>query len=148
MPYRARTNIACRVARVNPDRFNEIVASGDYPCAPQTTPGVARVFEEIDMIALRLFAMETESGTAAKTAGSLACRVHGVLQQHPDTNRVYLSRTTEGVNYQAAVENVNLESEQFGPGMPLHRTIIIHVGNIREQVRRALDDERSIIGDE
>ncbi|KQI67592.1 hypothetical protein AN189_14865 [Loktanella sp. 3ANDIMAR09] len=80
-----RTKAACRIAAVEYQRFNEIVSDGSYPCAPATTSGNSRVFEEADIAGLflyghlmRVFAPHKFSG---KIAAQFACGVVRALRE-------------------------------------------------------------------
>ena len=47
-----RAPLACRLARVDKQRFNEAVARGEYPCAPKAIQGVSRTLTVAETIAL------------------------------------------------------------------------------------------------
>lgn len=46
---------AAEIVRMDRQRLNEDIASGIYPCAPATRAGKGRVWDENDLIALRLY---------------------------------------------------------------------------------------------
>lgn len=91
--FKAPTKLACAIAGTNPDRFNEAIHAGFYPCAPATTPGRARSFDVNDVIALRLFQRFVDGGMSAKMAGHKACSVREFLRQYPDADQVYIVKT-------------------------------------------------------
>jgi hypothetical protein len=64
------TAVACKVAGLKPQRFNEDVAAGSYTCAPKTDAGVARVFDEDDLVALTAYAQLRNLGLYANVAGA------------------------------------------------------------------------------
>lgn len=73
----ARPNVraatACKIVGLHPAQLNTGVANGNYRCAPQTTPGSVRVFDEVAMLPLYFFARLLDCGIAAPWAGSVAC---------------------------------------------------------------------------
>lgn len=82
---------ACEVAFVNKQRFNEVVARGDYPCAPAVS-GRARVFTARDVIGLWLYGHLADEGIPPAKAGELACQLVEVMRQRPDLEEVALVR--------------------------------------------------------
>ncbi|WP_415391585.1 hypothetical protein [Paracoccus sp. SJTW-4] len=94
--YKATTALACEIAFVNPDRFNEAVHAGFYPCAPKTTPGKARVFDVNDIIALRLYERFLDAGMKAESAGHKACAIRQFLETHPEADQVYIVKPSMG----------------------------------------------------
>lgn len=89
----ATTKLACRIADTRPDRFNEAVHAGFYPCAPRTTPGVARSFNVDDIVALRLYQRGMDAGMSAAAAGAKACKIREFMAAHPGARRVYIVAT-------------------------------------------------------
>lgn len=99
---RIRAPLACRLAHVDRDRFNEAVARGDYPCAPPATPGRTRTFSVHDVVGLFVFGRLVERGMAAKLAGEYACEVSGYSRSIPgDATDVGVCRvqTTVSTDY-------------------------------------------------
>ncbi|MFC3169852.1 hypothetical protein [Paracoccus fontiphilus] len=96
----ATTKLACEIANINPDRFNESIHSNFYPCAPKTSPGKARSFNVDDIVALRLYQRSISAGMSAAAAGTKACKVREFMQTSPDASRVYIVATDfEVVDY-------------------------------------------------
>lgn len=89
----ATTKLACRIAGTNPDRFNEAVHAGFYPCAPKTRPGLARTFSVDDVVALRLYQRAINAGMSAAAAGEKACLIREFMVTHPTARRVYIVAT-------------------------------------------------------
>lgn len=89
----ATTKLACRIANTHPDRFNEAVHAGTYPCAPKTSPGVARWFNVDDIVALRLYQRSMDAGMSAGAAGEKACKIREYMAAHPEARRVYIVAT-------------------------------------------------------
>ncbi|BBC74405.1 conserved hypothetical protein [Altererythrobacter sp. B11] len=87
---RLATKIACRVVGLDRDRFNEHVAAGNFPCAPETIPGRARYFDPDDMIGLWLFKEFLDEGVDAPVAGRMACEIMRCARQHPDAPTISL----------------------------------------------------------
>ena len=93
---RASTKLACEIAGMNPDRLNEAIHAGDYPCAPVTTPGKARSFDVDDIVSLRLYRGFLQAGLNAAAAGHKACMIRRFMADHPDTPRVFIIGTDFG----------------------------------------------------
>ncbi|GGH53138.1 hypothetical protein GVY41_09070 [Frigidibacter albus] len=93
---RATTKLACEIANTNPDRFNEAIHAGFYPCAPKTTPGKARSFSVDDIVALRQYQGEMDRGMSAAAAGAKACKILDFMQVYPDAPRVFIVATSFG----------------------------------------------------
>lgn len=89
----ATTKLACEIANINADRFNEAVHASFYPCAPKTTPGKARTFDVNDIVALRLYQRAMDAGMSAAAAGEKACKIRAFIQEQPDASRVYIVAT-------------------------------------------------------
>ena len=70
-----RSKIACDVASYDPVRLNEDIARGDYPCAPQTRGGSARMFGIFDVCALVVYAQLVRLGLTKRVAGGIATNV-------------------------------------------------------------------------
>ena len=83
-PVRLTTKAACRVARLDPQRLNEAIARGDYPCAPSTVAGRARSFDPNDMIGRWYFREFLEDGYSVKRAGERAC----ILMEAAKANQI------------------------------------------------------------
>ncbi|MDK8871609.1 hypothetical protein [Paracoccus sp. SSJ] len=97
--YRATTALACEIAATHPDRFNEAVHAGFYPCAPKTTPGKARSFDVNDIIVLRLYQRFLDAGMKAESAGHKACAIRQFLETHPEADQVYIVKPSMGSSY-------------------------------------------------
>ena len=91
--FKAPTKLACEIAHTHPDRFNEAVHAGFYPCAPETRPGKARSFGVNDIISLRCYHRFMDGGMSAKAAGAKACAIREFLIQYPEADQVYIVRT-------------------------------------------------------
>ncbi|MDD2869748.1 hypothetical protein [Neomegalonema sp.] len=91
--FKATTSLACSIAMTHPDRFNEAVAAGHYPCAPKTIPGRARAFGVADVIALHSYQRFLNQGLSPARAGRKACEIRAFLEEYPDADQVYIIGT-------------------------------------------------------
>lgn len=156
MSYKARTALAVRIARVDRDRFNEAVADGFYGCAPSTARGSARVFDEADMIALFCYGRMIDEGMSPRSAGSIAC---GVLEHVRNTDAAAaegLSKPAPSVSRAVGIGNgkatfVNRD-DRFAPSLrgvgDVAMEIRFNIAAVRAHVRKELDEEKQILGDE
>lgn len=146
-PTRARTKLACKIAGVDPDRFNEAVHAGNYPCAPETTPGAARVFNIEDMVALKVYSRLLNQEIPPRRAGHMACGVLGVLKQHPGTDRVLEIILALGSHYYMRDEDFDRDATHMS-GLSIMEVREFRLDGIRAGVARDLEDEAGIIGEE
>lgn len=75
-----RSTVACRIAGIDRDRFNEHVAAGRFPCAPRVRKGETRLFDATDLLLLFLFARLLEFGLNARKAGHLVGNMADLLK--------------------------------------------------------------------
>lgn len=150
------TAAACRVARIDRDRFNEHVAAGRFGCAPATVPGRARLFDPDDMIALWLFREGMEDGLDASTAGYIACTVADAARQNPNARTIsYVEdyfRGTGNSSRGRAFPSEQVPSPQewdsvLFSGTDIRKVTTFRIGKIRDMVAHYTDEERSIIGE-
>lgn len=87
---RARAGLACDIAGIDPDRFNEAVAAGHYECAPHTTSGVTRKFDLHDLLALKVYGRLLEGGFSPRQAGEKSCALRDFFRSNPDADQVYV----------------------------------------------------------
>lgn len=85
---RATTALAADICHIDRQRFNEAVASGFYPCAPETVAGRPRFFDVSDLLALRIYGHHLREGVTPRHAGHAACGVRAFLREHPEAERV------------------------------------------------------------
>lgn len=148
----ARTAAACRIAHLDRQKFNDLMASGDYPCAPQTTPGVPRVFEIPDLIGLFVYARLTgEYNKTSKQASIIACRVVNQLHSKPDATHVLMSYSIAGAVFVSATSQPKKDCNPFansdGSQMLLFSEIW-NIQNVRQLVSEALEEELRVIGND
>jgi hypothetical protein len=145
------TAAACRVARIDRDRFNEHVASGRYPCAPDTIPGRSRLFDLDDMIALWLFREIMDDGLEAPLAGKIACEVASVARNNPQVRAISYVQTYFGrLGHAYPAEDVPPHpnwDDTFIGGTDIRKVTTFRIGKLREMIAHYTDEEDSIIGE-
>jgi len=145
------TKAACRVAGLDRDRFNEHVASGAFPCAPDTVRGRARLFDPDDMIALFLFREFLDEGTDAKTAGKLACEIAHCARFNPDEPTIALVYTyfhnPQAFPASAVPESSTWDDVLFS-GTDIRKVLTYRIGKLRKMIAHYTEEERSIIGED
>lgn len=165
MVLKLRAPLACRIAGVDRDRFNEAVARGDYPNAPKAGPGNARLFLMHDVIGLFVYRLFLDLGMTSRNAGEiaggvvdLAKRSLNLAPRSRDAGRprspedaekvtavVTLSQSGE-VDYHLSDEVSPTDREtQLGPNM---FSINIQLGNIRKIIEAGIEDYRATLGEE
>lgn len=145
------TAAACRVARIDRDRFNEHVAGGRYPCAPDTIPGRARLFDPNDMIALYLFREIMEEGIEASVAGKIACEVAAVARNNPQARAIsyvqtYFGRLGHAYPADDVPPHANWDDTLMN-GTDIRKVTTFRIGKLREMIAHYTEEERSIIGE-
>ena len=111
LPLKIRAPLACRIARVDRDRFNEAVAKGDYPCAPKPGHGRTREFAIHEVIGLFVYGRLIESGTSPRNAGHLACeaaRLARIIDGFEDEVGLSFVYTLDGLLHECTSVNVVL----------------------------------------
>jgi len=151
IPIKLTAKAACRVAGIDRDRFNEHVASGAYPCAPNTVPGRSRLFDPDDMLALRLFQDLLDDGYNAKRAGAIACTVGNAARRNPEERVIaymdpYLG-SPSATTYTRLQELGNID-DLFTNGSDVRSVTLYRVGKLRELNAHYTEEERSIVGED
>ncbi len=152
MTYNLTTVTACRVANIDRQRFNEYVASGDYPCAPDTVSGRSRLFDESNMVALFAFGRLIEAGMKPFFAGMLACKILANVKAQPNEDVITFALSPPDPRWYPVVNG----TDPANPGdvyLSAHdgeilETRSFNVGLIRRTIRQKAEFERSIIGPE
>jgi hypothetical protein len=153
---RVRAALACKIVKLDRVKFNDAVASGVYPCAPATTPGSTRIFDEERLIPLYFFARLTEFGVTAAIAGRIACEMATAARADSTKNadRIVLVRGTQDEFWTANEEPDKYDPEHEKKGMKypvigrVIFTVEFYVKHVREIIAEALDYEDSILGRE
>jgi len=145
------TAVACRVARLNRDRFNEHVASGAFGCAPATIPGRARLFGPDDMIALWLFRELMEEGFNAARAGTIACAVGEAARANPEARSIsYVQDYFNGHGSAFPADDVPAHAkwdEVLFSGTDIRKVTTFRIGKLREMIAHYSAGEAAIVGD-
>ncbi len=150
-PRRLRQRAACRVAGYNPDRLNEYVADGTYPCAPSTIPGRARSFDEDDTVALYYFAwLVNEERWAPQKAAREACLIREGLRSYPDAKNLSVIVSHIGSPHIATpgFEGVANPNGWMTGGVSIKATRTYNVGHARALIAHGFDEEFSTAGEE
>ncbi|MGE4324155.1 MAG: hypothetical protein AB7E60_14155 [Sphingobium sp.] len=145
------TKAACRVARIDRDRFNEHVAAGHFGCAPNTVPGRARLFEPDDMIALWLFRELMDDGYNARKAGAVACAVGEAAKINPDAPSIsYVESYFPGGHAFPSdqVPDASKWNDVLFSGTDIRKVTTFRIGKLRELIAHYTEEERSIIGED
>ncbi len=152
---RVTTKLAMRIAGLDPLRFNEAVAAGVYQCAPRTVPGKARTFTEIDLHGLYFFARLMEGGMENARAGDIACRLVAFLQENPTAGKPFsesrliyvVDRLRSFFISAQEYERVEKEGKKLNATAGTVYSIKFELDFVRERIREAIEEERSIIGE-
>lgn len=150
-PRRLRQRAACRVAGANTDRFNEYVSGGFYDCAPQTSPGRARLFTEDDTIALYYFNwLLSECGWSPRHAGREACLLRDGLRAYPDAENLSVIVPHLGSPHIAKPGDAAIADphNHVTGGISIKSTRTYNVGHARAFVAHGFDVEFSTAGEE
>lgn len=146
------TAAACRVARLDRDRFNEHVAAGRFRCAPCTVPGRARLFDPDDMIALWLFRDLMDDGYEAAKAGFIACEVANAARRHPDTGAITFVEDYFEPRGGTALpaDQVPVPSEWdhvFLNSTNIRKTTTFNINHLRRLIAHYTNEEHSVGGE-
>lgn len=148
MNNKFRTKAACRIAKVDPQRFNEIASDGTYPCAPATKAGVSRVFDEVDIAALYIFGYLTRvfepHRFSSKIAGRFASSAHSALRQRTTTNRDRVDIPLNGFNDEFIICNSD-DPTMFEGSIS---TFSFDLNLVLKVVRKRMVEEANILGEE
>lgn len=145
MGYKLTTVAACRVVNLDRQRLNEFIANGDYTCAPDTSPGRARLFTEDDLIALFVFAREVERGMKPLIAGRLAQNVRETLSERPGAETAKTVGRIVGPHFERTGPTITASSDV---GRLIFNVIEYNLAGIRKLVAEGVEEERQIIGPE
>jgi hypothetical protein len=145
------TTAACRVARLDRDRFNENVAAGNFQCAPATVPGRARLFDPDDMISLWLFRELMEDGFSKEWAGKIACEVGEAARRNPNAPAIsfvygYFYPVSGDAMPADEVPSSNEWDTTMLGGTDIRKTMTFNIKKLRALIAHYTEEERSIIG--
>jgi hypothetical protein len=151
LTYRVRVALACRIARIDRDRFNEAVHAGNYPCAPAVLKGSTRIFDPEDLLSLYIYARLLEEAVAPKNAGELACLIGEQARMHPGEARIHIARAASGTRWILPGSKANDAADQMlgrrNMVEPLISIKIFHIANIRKIIQLEIEEEKTILGE-
>ncbi len=151
-PVKLTTALACRVARLDRDRFNEAVAAGLFTCAPATVAGRARLFGPTDMIALYLYRELLEDGYTRERAGRMACSVGEAAKQYPDATAISFVETYLQNHGQAFPSSDVPAPDQWDTtlfsGTDIRKVTTFRIGKMRNLIAHYTAEETSTFGNE
>jgi hypothetical protein len=159
-----RAPLACRLARVEKQRFNEAVARGEYPCAPAAVQGVSRTLSLAETIALDCWGRMLELSMSAKQAGLFACEVLNLVRriesgEVPDHAWACIIRTGYGYEFACSdPKELDLAARQkagvvsptplsYGESNVI-LTINFQIASIRDRILQGIEEYRSTLGEE
>lgn len=143
-----RIKSACRIAQIEHQRFNEAVAAGHYPCAPEVARGSTRLFSYSDLIALFFYGRLLEQGWPPRIAGQYACRILDALKRSPEEKAVMVIYTTAN-GFTSLAESQLSEPPRVGTGSALVlQRFSFDIENARQIIDREIDEETSIVGED
>ena len=146
MPTKARTKLACKIARINPDRLNEAVSVGRYTCAPETSPGSSRLFGVDDIVALCIYAQLIRSGVSDERAWQFSCDALREFHDKPDVE--VLSRLVGANSVVLWIDQMHNPGVKYrGPGV-IQSWMGFDIKELRSRVAADLDDEPTVKGEE
>lgn len=147
---------ACIVAELDPARLREAIHGNIYMCAPDTRPGVARQFDENDLISLRLYGKLTKMGYTREMSGAMACMARDALQrieEGEDARFDFVDHGFEGVRLLIVSQTDDPLPNRVHDGGMKFLVLNVHsfpLSILRQQVRErvvALNEARPQIAD-
>jgi hypothetical protein len=148
-----RTAAACKVARLDRDRFNEAVAGGYLNCVPGTVAGRARVFTPDDMLVLWYFRELVEDGLTREYAGRIACEVADAAKRNPDAVAIsyvedyFGPRSGRAFPADMVPDSSQWDTTKFS-GTDIRKVTTFRVGKTREMISHYTAEELSVFGSE
>lgn len=147
-PHSARTAAACRIIGIDRQKLTDAIANGDYPCAPATVSGVARVFDVPALIALHTFFRLTNDGFPARIAGKFACMVQDGLQADPDQTHIAIDQPVMGSPHISLKELATSPPPSHVGGLPLRYRMVFDLRSARKMILHGLMEEAGIVGED
>lgn len=146
------TTAACRVARLDRDRFNEAVAAKVFDCAPKTIPGRARYFDPDDMVSLWLYREMLDDGFTKERAGYIACKVGDAARYKPTADYIsfinsYFSDWGDAYPADEVPAYDEWATAQFS-GSDIRKVTTFNIKNTRSLIKRSTEEELSYHGPE
>ncbi len=139
--YFARTKLATKIAGIDPQKLNQAVSDGHYECAPPTTQGARRIFDENDLIALIEFGRALRLGISTREAGQLACGLRNFLHLNPDAELAVKVTPFIGLPEWHSFEGFDFRDRfiaSCGQRRDRWRSEVIYLSFTREHIRHEL----------
>ena len=134
--FRYPGTIACQVAGIEKQRFNEAVAAGRYKCAPDVRKGGTRTFDHNDIVTLFVYARLIEQEIPARVAGEIACSLRSKLGEFPDAKELRVPRYSEHGKTPPGELPIPSSSEE--EEYSVHVQMAFDIAGIRQEVTRRL----------
>ncbi|MCB2077666.1 MAG: hypothetical protein KDE55_08210 [Novosphingobium sp.] len=151
MDWKLTTVAACRVAGLDRQRFNEYVAAGEFPCAPDTIPGRARLFDHFSLLSLMLFKSLMDDGLSPRRAGHIACSVSSMARNNPAEDTIAYIETAIGI-CRACIPSEVPPQESWNSvawsGSTITKVTAFNVEFFRTLIDERVEEERTIVGPE
>lgn len=143
MKSKARAALACEIAGIDRQRFAEAIASANFPCAPPTARGSARVFDVDDIVVVCIYARLLNLGLQPHRAGTYACQAFNSPQFRDGDEVVTVAVPIDGLRaYPGGPPFVN--DEQADQLCAI--TINYHIESLRKYVVEKLEESAAILG--
>lgn len=151
MPTAAFTAAACRIARLERKKFDAVMASGEYNCAPIAPQGMPRIFEIPDLISLYLFTRLIERGRTVKQAALVACQTNSQMKNATNNglalpNHVAIAYDMIGNSFVTVGDEANPKASGAGTGYPMLWSEMWNIANIKAEIDKGLAEENRIAG--
>ena len=148
------TIMACKVAGLDRQRFNEAVSAGFYSCAPETVPGKSRKFAPDDVIGLRLYRELLDDGHTKQRAGQVACAVAIAAKFNPSSKAIsyvedyFFAGGTAYPAEQVPPPEMWDQEGGFLGGTDIRSVMTFNVAKIRKLIDHYIETEASHLGDD
>lgn len=149
---RVRAAAAMRIARMDRQKFNEIVSNDFFRCAPSEILGNTRLFRLEHLVSLYILARLLEFGLPPRRAGALACEIVDAYRSGgtPEKRIVLavgtsISHVFRGSQYD--FDHVEKDRIYAGLGTILF-TLSFEIASILKMIDEGIEYERSIVGRE
>jgi hypothetical protein len=149
-----RSTTACKIVSLDVLKLNEAVSRKDYRCAPKTTAGSPRIFDQQAMLPLYFFARLIDYGLPVAWAGPIACDIADHCKDSDDNIVMLLGERNPiafGGNHPAAVEwmsETEYDKKHKNKGLRYEQTIarevvrlVFNVRNVRAIIAEMLQHE-------
>lgn len=144
MALRAKSKLACAIARLDTLRLNESIHAGFYTCAPETRPGAARVYEIDQIVSLRIYGILLALSLSAERAGHIACAAYSQFNGRDDVSKVVYTNTRAG-----AWHTIAIPADGKGNDQPPF-AMIFDIADLRKEITAHLEyeDKNRVVGED